>query len=273
MTRLQGWWLERPWGRMRVWTSGRGPVVLGLHGLGGSGRYWRGLAERLGDDITIVAPDLAGFGSSDAPAADIDRALLLRDVDAVIAEFARDERFRVVGHSMGGVLAALWTARHHERVGSLAMAASPFPEGTAMDHRSRADLRPSLSRRSAAGVARAIWPALAVPIGWARGYPTDVVIDFGRQSARARAWTMWSLWSDPSLGDELTCLAALDGSVPTLLAHARDDRTVSMRAFEEWSRVLPHAERHELPDGGHQFLLRSGFEPVAGWLADRGRGV
>jgi pimeloyl-ACP methyl ester carboxylesterase len=254
---------------MRIWTSGRGPVVLGLHGLGGSGRYWRGLADRLGSDVRLVAPDLPGFGASDAPATDVDRSMLLGDVDAVIAEYGRDEQVRVVGHSMGGVLAALWTARHHERVGALAMAASPFPDGTAMDLRSRADLRPSATRRGAARVARAVWPALAVPIGWARGYPADVVIDFGRQSVRARAWTMWSLWSDPSLGDELTSLAALDGSVPTLLAHARDDRTVSARAFEEWSQVLPHAERHELAVGGHQFLLRSRFEPVAGWLAPK----
>jgi pimeloyl-ACP methyl ester carboxylesterase len=83
---------------------------------------------------------------------------------------------------------------------------------------------------------------------------------------------MWSLWSDPSLGNELGSLASLDDSVPTLLAHARDDRTVSVHASEEWSRVLPHAERHELADGGHQFLLRSRFEPIAGWLADESRG-
>ena len=267
MTRSHGTWLDRPWGRMRVWTSGRGPVVLGLHGLGGSGRYWRGLADRLGGDVTFVAPDLAGCGASDAPAVDIDRAMLLADVDSLLAEFGRDEQVRVVGHSMGGVLAALWTARHHERVRSLAMAAAPFPDGAAMDPRSRADLRPSAARRVSARVARAIWPALAVPIGWARGYPADVVIDFGRQSVRARAWTMWSLWSDPSLADELGSLATLDGPVPTLLAHARDDRTVSLRALENWSRVLPHAERHELAEGGHQFLLRSGFEPVVSWLS------
>ena len=268
MTRLHGAWLERPWGRMRVWTSGGGPLVLALHGLGGSGRYWRGLATSLGDDVTLVAPDLAGFGSSKAPAVDIDRSLLLGDVDAIVARFGHDERVQVVGHSMGGVLAALWTAQHHERVRSLAMAATPFPDGTAMDMRTRADLRPSAARRGAARVARFVWPALAVPIGWARGYPADVVIDFGRQSVRARAWTMWSLWSDPSLGGELGGVAALDGAVPTLLAHARDDRTVSVRAYGRWSRLLPHAERHELTDGGHQFLLRSRFEPIAGWLTD-----
>jgi len=252
---------------MRVWQAGSGPPVLAVHGLGGSGRYWNGLAERIGGGATILAPDLPGFGRSDAPAEDVDRSLLLADLDAVVARFVGDGPIRVVGHSLGGVLAALWTARHPDRVIGLAMAAAPFPDGTAMDLRSRADLRPSSVRRAAARVARAAWPALAVPIGWARGYPTDVVVDFGRQSVRARAWTMWSLWSDPDLEQEIETLSMLDGSIATLLAHARDDRTVSIRASVAWGRAMPHAERRVLDDGGHQFLLRSRFQPVAGWLA------
>jgi hypothetical protein len=100
-----------------------------------------------------------------------------------------------------------------------------------------------------------------------RGDPTDVVVDFGRQSVRARAWTMWSLWSDPDLEQEIETLSMLDGSTAMLLAHARDDRTVSIRANVAWGRVLPHAARRELDEGGLQFLLPSGFQPVAGWLA------
>ena len=118
-----------------------------------------------------------------------------------------------------------------------------------------------------ARVTRAVWPAIAVPIGLVRGYPADVVIDFGRQSVRARAWTMWSLWSDPSLGVEVEGLATLIGSTRTLLTHAEDDRTVSVRAQAAWGRVLPNAERSELASGGHQFLLRTGFEPLPSWFA------
>lgn len=252
---------------MRVWRGGRGPIVLAVHGLGGSGRYWGGLAQRSGAERTIVAPDLPGFGSSDRPEGDIDRAMLLADLDAVIDTHADESSLDVVGHSLGAVLAALWTARNAHRVRSLALASPPFPHGSAMDHRARADLRPSNGRRLAAKLTRAIWPALAVPIGVATGYPTAVVADFGKQSVRARAWTMWALWSDPDVRAELGHIASLDGSIPMLLAHARDDRTVSMSAHAGWTRVLPSAESHVLDEGGHQFLLRTGFEPFVRWLA------
>jgi len=267
MTAFEGTWLERPWGRMRVWRAGRGPIVLAVHGLGGSGRYWQGLVDRAGDGCTIVAPDLPGFGSSDRPEGNIDRTMLLADLDAVIETQAPGEPVRVVGHSLGGVLAAVWTSRNVDRAGSLAMASPPFPDGSAMDHRTRADLRPSTGRRLAAKVTRAIWPALAVPIGLASGYPTTVVADFGRQSVRARAWTMWALWSDPDLAEELGAISSAGASMPVLLAHARDDKTVALRAHAGWARVLPLAERHLLDEGGHQFLLRSGFSPFVEWLA------
>lgn len=267
MTASGGTWLERPWGRMRVWRSGRGPVVLAVHGLGGSGRYWQGLADRISEHRTVVAPDLPGFGASDRPHRDVDRAMLLGDLDAVADGVADGGPVHVVGHSLGGVLGALWAGAHRSDIGSLALVSAPFPDPGGMDPRSRADLRPSAGRRAAARVTGAIWPALAVPIGLARGYPPGVVVDFGRQSVRARAWTMWSLWSDPAVGAEVAELAGLDGVTPTLLVHARDDRTVSPRAQISWAAILPHAERRMLDAGGHQLLLRTGFAPLVGWLA------
>jgi pimeloyl-ACP methyl ester carboxylesterase len=266
MTSFHGSWLDRPWGSMRLWRGGRGPIVLAVHGLGGSGRYWKGLVDRIGDRYTIVAPDLPGFGASRAAGEDIGRGSLLADLDAVVASTAPDGPLLVVGHSLGGVLAALWTCENRDRVSAMALAAPPYPDGSAMDMRSRADLRPAAGRRAAARLARAIWPVIAVPIGLVRGYPPAVVVDFGRQSVRARAWTMWSLWSDPALAAEVEALSALDGSLATMLAHARDDRTVSLRAHGEWTHVLPRAERHVLETGGHQFLLRTEFDPVASWL-------
>ena len=256
---------------MHLWEAGPldpdTPVVLAIHGLGGSGRYWQGLADLIGETHRVMAPDLAGFGRSDEPDVDADRSLHLADLDAVMETAGGPNRsVQLVGHSLGGVLAALWALENRELTAALALAAPSYPTGQAMDFRSRADLRASSSRRAAGKAVRLLWPLLALPIGLARGYPITTVVDFGRQSVRSRAWTLWSLWSDPGLVTEIERVAELDAVVPTLLAHARDDRTVNMSAHHAWMRLLPHADEHVVDQGGHQFLLRHGFDPVASWL-------
>jgi pimeloyl-ACP methyl ester carboxylesterase/alkylhydroperoxidase family enzyme len=44
-----------------------GPVVLLLHGFPTSSHQYRGLIDRLADKYRVIAPDLPGFGFSDAP--------------------------------------------------------------------------------------------------------------------------------------------------------------------------------------------------------------
>jgi pimeloyl-ACP methyl ester carboxylesterase len=43
------------------------PVVLLLHGFPSSSHQYRGLIDRLSDKFRVIAPDLPGFGFSDAP--------------------------------------------------------------------------------------------------------------------------------------------------------------------------------------------------------------
>lgn len=264
--RFRGRWLDRPWGRMRVWEAGTGPPVVAVHGLGGSGRYWQGLADEIGDRHRVLAPDLAGFGRSDAPAGDHDRAGHLADLDAVVEELGDGGRVVVAGHSLGGVLAALWASANPGHAAGSALAATPFPSGRGPDFRAMADGRSSAGRRLAGRLIRAVWPVVAAPIGIARRYPPEVVLDFGRQTLRGRAWTMWSLFSDPSLPATLGTLRGLASEVPTLVLNAEDDRRVPIRDQRRWVELIPGAERVTVPEGGHQFLLRTRFAPLAGWL-------
>lgn len=78
---------------------------------------------------------------------------------------------------------------------------------------------------------------------------------------------MWSLLSDPTIREDVDEAGVIDGRIPTLVVHAADDRSVRPEAHDRWTELLPHAEERMLDGGGHQFLLRGGFEPVAGWLA------
>src|SRR5918911_1421412 len=85
------------------------PVVLCVHGLGGSALNWGLLGPRLTASSRVLAVDLFGHGSSGLPEGPrglaADRVLLQRLVDEGVGE-----PVLLVGHSMGGVLAALHAA-------------------------------------------------------------------------------------------------------------------------------------------------------------------
>lgn len=263
-------WLQRPWGRQRVWRAGRGPVVLAIHGLGGSGRYWEKLAQHLDETHTVLAPDLAGFGQSDKPNVAYDRGFHLDNLDAVVDGIAPSEPVVVVGHSVGAILAALWAARRPERVAALVLVAAPFPglrpfpaPARWVRHRPR-----SPSRRIPIALIRSVALTIAIPLALLRGYPPRVVRDFTRQSLQGRAGTMWSLMADGEAADELAALRELPEDVEVLLITGSSDRWTAARDIARWTALLPRAQAL-VWNGGHQLLLRDGVAPLARWIASR----
>ena len=264
MISLAGRWIRRPWGRMRVWEAGDGDAVLVLHGLGGSGRYFDRLAARVADRFHGVAPDLAGFGTSDKPVLGYERSVHLDDLDVVLEELGLDGPVVVAGHSLGGLFAALWAARRPERVRAIGIVAAPYPspdEAAVWVE----EPKPPLAARIAVPLVAATVRLLAIPVGVLRGYPPAVVADYARQTLRSRGRTMRSALYDPTVAEELEQVRALDGRVPVLIEHAREDRTVRLDAHDRWRALLPSAEHHVV-DGGHQVQLRTRFETLAAWL-------
>ncbi|MFM8944105.1 MAG: alpha/beta fold hydrolase [Actinomycetota bacterium] len=247
------------WGRIRVWEAGAGPTLLAIHGVGGSGRYFRTLAERLGTRYRVVAPDLGGFGASDKPDLAYDRAFHLATLD----EVAGEGPVTLLGHSLGGVLAALWAAsRGGVRVAALALAAAPFPRGDGEQTWMRDGVAPPRSRGRLA-VLKALVPMLALPVGVAQGYPAGISLDYGRQRFAPRVRTLWWTLHDPAVLADLEGLRALRS--PSLLAFARGDRSVPVTDLDRWAALLPDARREVREAGDHQFLLRDGSS-VAAWL-------
>jgi pimeloyl-ACP methyl ester carboxylesterase len=98
-------WIETTRGaKVRVLEGGRGEPVLFLHGAGGllaENLFLEGLAQR----YRVVAPELPGYGESTGEALledMLDFALHGWDVVEALAL----ERPHVIGHSMGGMIAA-----------------------------------------------------------------------------------------------------------------------------------------------------------------------
>lgn len=253
----------RPWGRLRVWVSGGGPkTIVALHGLGGSGRYWHGLAAALGAEWTVVAPDLGGFGSSDKPDVAYDRSFHLANVDAVVEVLAERRLVVLVGHSLGGVLAALWAARRPHRVAALGLVAAPCPtRERARPWREPARRHPKLTWWHEAQAAVWSLAAAALPVS---PYPRAVIADYARHTRDSYRRTMQHLVWDAEIETELQGLRHL-GPRPGLVLTGSHDRRVGPECADRWMTLLPHAQRVTVPYG-HQLLLSTRFRPLVDWI-------
>lgn len=99
-------------------TNSSKPVMVFVHGWGGSARYWRSTAEALVDDFDCLLYDLRGFGKSRLPKA----SLLNYDMEdyaddlALLLDALKLERVYINAHSMGASIATIFLNRHRDRV-------------------------------------------------------------------------------------------------------------------------------------------------------------
>jgi pimeloyl-ACP methyl ester carboxylesterase len=96
--------------RMRVATQGRGPLVLLCHGFPESWRSWRSqIAALAAAGYRVAAPDMRGYGGTDAPA-DADAYTMLHHVGdmAELVHALGESQAVIVGHDWGAPVA--WNA-------------------------------------------------------------------------------------------------------------------------------------------------------------------
>lgn len=108
--------IERDGVRLAWEEAGSGePTVLLVHGWATDRRSLRPLLDRLRARHRVVAVDLRGFGESAAPAQAYTMEGYADDL-AFVAERSGLRRSIVIGHSMGGLVALAFAARHPARV-------------------------------------------------------------------------------------------------------------------------------------------------------------
>jgi pimeloyl-ACP methyl ester carboxylesterase len=98
---------------------GRGPTIALLHGPGGSIQDWMPTARLLARRHRVVLVELPGHGLSSLP----EPVTLERAAEALDATLAAESKEPVVlvGHALGGMVAAVEALQHPERVRSLVL--------------------------------------------------------------------------------------------------------------------------------------------------------
>jgi len=103
--------------------AGSGPPLLLIHGIGDDSASWSGVFDDLARDFTVIAPDLLGHGESDKPRADYSVGGFANGMRDLL-EILDVDRVTVVGHSLGGGVAAQFAYQYPERCERLVLVSS-----------------------------------------------------------------------------------------------------------------------------------------------------
>jgi pimeloyl-ACP methyl ester carboxylesterase len=266
-----------------------GPLLVLVHGLGGSLVNWAALAPLLTDTCRVLAVDLIGFGHTQAgthsTSIDANQQMLQR----FLSEVAGDSAI-LVGNSMGGVITIFQAARHPESVRAMVLIdpALPISVGSqpdalvsaafgmyAVPPLGRAMLRARRRVRSPEQIAMDILRLCCVD---PMRVPADV-LEQHLELARARrgypdldeqflgaARSLMSM-----LARRSTYLAAMRGiAVPVLLLHGEKDRLVTIAAARATAAANPAWRFKVADDVGHVPQLEAPewtAESILDWLA------
>jgi pimeloyl-ACP methyl ester carboxylesterase len=219
---------------LRIRKQGDGAPVLYLHGAGGANWSW--LHDELSADFQVIAPEHPGFGRSDIP----DWLMSMSD----LAYFYLDaldalgfDKVHLVGHSIGGWLAAEIAIRNTKRIRTLTLMA---PAGIAAQEAPFADIFLWTPEESAANnyydqsFAQA---RLAAPVDM------DVFLQ-NRAGAARLAWN--PRLENPQLAQWLHRI-----DTPTLLVWGRDDKVIPYACHAPYQKGIAQARLETIDRCGH----------------------
>ena len=231
-----------PHGPVVASRTGAGPPLILLHGLAGSGAWWKRNLPALAADFHVTVIDLPGFGSSHP-----DARLILDDAPSQVATLIGElgiERAHVMGHSMGGLVAGALAADHPERVDRLVLVDAGF-----------LSLDPTLRHRITGPLRTLPWTSPTIlPI-----LLRDAMRAGPVRMARATAELLRKDWSH-----KLPAIAA-----PTLVVWGEHDRVCNLVIGEQIAAAVPGARLVIIPGAGHNPMWerRAAFDrEVLGFL-------
>lgn len=106
--------------RLHYLLAGNGDPIVLLHGYAETSHMWRPLIARLAARHTVIAPDLRGFGESDAPATGYAKAAMARDIHALVTSL-KITKAKIVGHDIGLMVAYAYAAQFPGEVDRIAL--------------------------------------------------------------------------------------------------------------------------------------------------------
>lgn len=227
--------------------AGQGEAVLLIHGFPLDRTMWDAQVEALAGTRRVIAPDLGGFGESEARSEPVSMEAFADDVRGLLDHLGLP-RAVIGGLSMGGYVAFAFARKYAERTRALILcdtrAGADSPEARA----GRAEMAALARARGLAPIADRMLPRLLAPA--TRERRPDVVERVRRMILRAPvAGVVAALGGMAERPDATPGLPAI--GCPVLFIVGRHDVISPPAEAEAICAKLPRARRVVIPDAGH----------------------
>jgi pimeloyl-ACP methyl ester carboxylesterase len=269
-----------------------GPLIVCVHGLGGSALNWSAIAPLLTGRYRMIAPDLAGHGLTQSLGRGTDvaanRALLHRFIEST----ARRPVI-LMGNSMGGMISLLEASAAPDAIAGLILLdpALPFVP-------TRVDpwVTATLALYATPGIGRLLTDSrrvspealvatvLSLCCADASRVDADVVAEHVEQVRHRASFEGAGRDFTAAMRSVIATAGYVSGQAyrrgvrsvecPVLLLHGERDRLVPVSAARGAAKANPSWSLVELPDVGHVPQLeapRACAEAIIGWLESAGR--
>jgi len=224
--------------------AGSGPTVILLHGLGGSTQVWAFNIAALAEKYHVVVPDQIGFGKSDKPFVNYRIRTYVDFLDQFCKQL-KIERATLIGNSMGGWIAATFTASFPDRVDKLVLVdAAGYTPPKDFDMRTLFDLNPTT---------RAGMKVLISKVFYNKAFQTDAAVDTALTArlAAGDGHTIKSLTESIIRGEDFIDDVVKTIKRPTLIIWGRQDGLVSLADGERFNKDIAGSKMIVIEQCGH----------------------
>lgn len=233
------------------------PVILFLHGITGSRRYWETKVRALARDYRLILPDLPGFGLSPKPHVDYTMTFFRDSVRGLVEEIGLDRApIQIVAHSLGGLIALEYAARHGAHVRRMVIFSLPRFTDPVTAHaifwRGSPHYRRLLNEHSLGEtLAQMKRSGLEITLRYVLRFPLAVLIDSHKFSFRSLTSTLDHCLLNYSVDSVVPSLPA----IPTLLVHGEQDSVAPLDHLAPLLQACPFMRLETVRGTGHHLFL------------------
>lgn len=224
--------------------AGSGPTVILLHGLGGSARAWQPNIGPLAEKFHVFALDQFGFGKSDKPFVNYRIRTYVDFLDQFCKQL-KIERATLIGSSMGGWIAASYTAAFPDRVDKLVLVdAAGYAPSKDVDPRTFYSLNPTT---------REGMKALTAKVFYNKLFQTDAAIDasMAARLAAGDGYTINSITESIIRGEDFLDATVKTIKRPTLIIWGREDGLLPLTDGERFNKDIAGSKLVVFDQCGH----------------------